>query len=38
MEIKPIKTESDYQAALTEVDRLWDTNPNTPNYWKHGPH
>jgi len=30
MEIKPIKTESDYQAALTEVDRLWDTKPNTP--------
>ncbi len=25
MEIKPMKTESDYLAALTEVDRLWDT-------------
>ena len=30
MEVKPIKTESDYKAALAEVDRLWDAVPNTP--------
>ena len=31
MEIKPIKTESDYQAALTEIDRLFDVVPGTPD-------
>lgn len=30
MEIKPIKTEADYQAALEEVDLLFDASPNTP--------
>ncbi|GLI35008.1 helix-turn-helix domain-containing protein [Desulforhabdus amnigena] len=30
MEIKPIKTEADYEAALEEVDRLFDAGPNTP--------
>jgi HTH-type transcriptional regulator/antitoxin HigA len=31
MEIKPIKTETDYQAALTEIDRLFDALPGTPD-------
>lgn len=30
MEIKPIKTEQDDEAALREVDRLWDAEPGTP--------
>lgn len=30
MDIKPIKTESDYQAALAEIERLLDAEPNTP--------
>ena len=30
MEIKPIKTETDYQVALEEIDRLFDAAPNTP--------
>lgn len=30
MEIKPIKTEADYRAALQEVDDLFDSVPNTP--------
>lgn len=30
MNIKPIKTEKDYQSALEEVDKLWDAKPNTP--------
>ena|SRR5688572_10908132 len=30
MKIKPIKTEADYQAALQEIDRLFDTASNTP--------
>lgn len=29
MNIKPIKTESDYQAALVEIDNLFDAKPNT---------
>ena len=28
--IKPIKTDADYQAALTEVERLYDSAPDTP--------
>ena len=24
MELKPIRTKKDYQAALTEVEQLWD--------------
>ena len=31
MDIKPIKTEADYEAALTEIDRLMDAVPDTPN-------
>jgi HTH-type transcriptional regulator/antitoxin HigA len=30
MEIKPIKTEADYQAALAEIERLFDVAPGTP--------
>lgn len=29
MEIKPIKTESDYQAALKEIEVLMDAQPDT---------
>ncbi len=29
MEIKPIKTEADHQAALAEVERLWNTSPGS---------
>lgn len=28
--MKPIKTEKDYQAALKEIDRLFEAKPNTP--------
>ena len=31
MEIKPIRTENDYEAALAEVDRLWGSDPDTPD-------
>ena len=30
MDIKPIKTEQDYQSALAEIDRLFDVEPGTP--------
>jgi HTH-type transcriptional regulator/antitoxin HigA len=30
MDIKPIKTEADYEAALDEVEHLFDSTPNTP--------
>jgi HTH-type transcriptional regulator/antitoxin HigA len=30
MDIKPIKTESDYEAALAEIERLMGVEPNTP--------
>jgi len=30
MEIKPIRTETDYEAALAEVERLWGSEPGTP--------
>jgi HTH-type transcriptional regulator/antitoxin HigA len=30
MNIKPIKTEQDYQAILKEIQKLWDSEPNTP--------
>lgn len=29
MNIKPIKTETDYQEALAEIDKLFDAKPNT---------
>jgi HTH-type transcriptional regulator/antitoxin HigA len=28
--IRPIKTVADYNAALAEIDRLWDAKPDTP--------
>jgi len=30
MEIKPIKNETDYQAALDEIESLFDATPDTP--------
>jgi HTH-type transcriptional regulator / antitoxin HigA len=30
MEIKPIRTEDDYQAALAEIERLFEAEPGTP--------
>lgn len=30
MEIKPVKTEADYQTALAEIERLFDAAPDTP--------
>ena len=30
MNIRPIKTETDYQAALAEIERLFDATPGTP--------
>ena len=30
MEIKPIRTQADYEAALAEVERLWGAKPGTP--------
>ena len=30
MDIRPIKTEADYQAALAEIERLFDAQPDTP--------
>lgn len=29
MDVKPIRTESDYDAALAEIDRLMDAEPGT---------
>jgi HTH-type transcriptional regulator / antitoxin HigA len=29
MDVKPIRSEADYQAALKEVERLWGTEPGT---------
>ena len=30
MDIKPIRSEQDYQEALLEIERLWDSDPGTP--------
>lgn len=30
MDIKPIRTEQDYQAALKEIERLFESVPGTP--------
>ena len=30
MDIRPIKTEADYQAALNEIESLFDAEPGTP--------
>jgi len=29
MEIRPIRTEADYDAAIAEIERLWDAEPGT---------
>jgi HTH-type transcriptional regulator/antitoxin HigA len=31
MSVKPVKTENDYQAALAEIDAIFDAQPNTPD-------
>ncbi|MCU0486308.1 MAG: helix-turn-helix domain-containing protein [Anaerolineales bacterium] len=31
MDIQPIRTEDDYEAALKEIVRLWGTEPETPD-------
>jgi HTH-type transcriptional regulator/antitoxin HigA len=31
MNIKPIKTEKEYEAALEEIERLFDADPDTPS-------
>jgi len=31
MEIKPIRTEADYESVLKEVERLWGAAPGTPD-------
>lgn len=30
MELKPIKTEADYRAALKRLEEIFDANPGTP--------
>ncbi len=30
MQLRPIKTESDYQNTLAEMERLFDAEPNSP--------
>ena len=30
MDIRPIKTEADYQAAIEEIERLFEAAPDTP--------
>ena len=30
MEIKPIKTEADYENALVHIEQLWDAKPGSP--------
>jgi HTH-type transcriptional regulator / antitoxin HigA len=32
MELRPIRTEADYQAALQEIELLFDAAPDTPEY------
>ena len=32
MEMRPIRTQADYQEALQEVEQLFDAAPNTPEY------
>jgi HTH-type transcriptional regulator / antitoxin HigA len=34
MNLKPIKTETDYQQALKEIEQIFDSQPNTPEYEK----
>jgi len=30
MDIEPIRTEADYDAALTRIEEIWDVEPETP--------
>jgi HTH-type transcriptional regulator / antitoxin HigA len=30
MDIRPIKTDADYEATLAEIEKLWDSEPDTP--------
>lgn len=30
MDLKPIKTDADFRAALAEIEGLWDAEPDTP--------
>jgi HTH-type transcriptional regulator / antitoxin HigA len=30
MHLRPIRTEADYEAALAEIERLFDATPDTP--------
>lgn len=30
MDIRPIRSEADYRSALNEAERLWETEPSTP--------
>jgi HTH-type transcriptional regulator / antitoxin HigA len=32
MELRPIRTEADYHAALKEIEQLFDAAPNTPEF------
>jgi HTH-type transcriptional regulator/antitoxin HigA len=32
MELRPIRTETDYQAAIQEIELLFDAAPHTPEY------
>ncbi len=31
MDLKPIKTDADFRAALADIERLWDAEPDTPD-------
>jgi HTH-type transcriptional regulator/antitoxin HigA len=31
LELRPIRTEADYRAALDEIEKLFDAEPNTPD-------
>jgi HTH-type transcriptional regulator/antitoxin HigA len=34
MNLKPIRTETDYQQALKEIEQIFDAQPHTPEYEK----
>lgn len=31
-EMKPIRTDADHEAAVDEIERLWDAEPGTPDH------
>lgn len=31
MDVTPIKTDADFRAALAEIERLWDAEPQMPD-------